>query len=117
MSSRARESASDLPSPDMRSSRDDPSIVDVLGMLGPHWKTLAFAALAVVGVSAADLLQPWPLKIVLDNVISGKRLPPWLESSMLAMFGEDRRAILMFAVTAVMGSLWWIPSVHTRKAT
>jgi len=79
-----------------------PTAIDVWGVLRPHWKALMLAMLAVVGVSAADLLQPWPLKIVLDNVIAGRRLPPWLTSFLQAAFGEDKSAILLFAVVAVM---------------
>jgi subfamily B ATP-binding cassette protein MsbA len=63
---------------------------------------LTFALVAVIGVSGADLLQPWPLKIVLDNVIAGRRLPPWLNAFLQAAIGEDKQAILLFAVAAVM---------------
>ena len=73
-----------------------------MSVLRPHRRALALAASAVVAVSAADLLQPWPLKIVLDNVISGRPLPPWLASFLLAVFGENKNAILLFAVAAVM---------------
>lgn len=76
--------------------------LNVWAVLRPHWKALALALVAVVGISAADLLQPWPLKIVLDNVIAGRRLPPWLASFLQAAFGNDKNAILLFAVAAVM---------------
>src|SRR5207247_10603766 len=36
---------------------------------------LFLATLCTVGVSAAGLLKPWPLKIILDHVILGKPLP------------------------------------------
>ena len=28
--------------------------------------------------SAADLLEPWPLKVVVDHVLGGKAAPRWL---------------------------------------
>jgi ATP-binding cassette, subfamily B, bacterial len=36
---------------------------------------LTLAALCTVGVTAMELLKPWPLKIILDNGILGKPLP------------------------------------------
>ncbi|HYT72861.1 MAG TPA: hypothetical protein VEK78_15855, partial [Gemmatimonadales bacterium] len=35
---------------------------------------MILAALCTMGVSVADLLQPWPLKIILDHGILGKPL-------------------------------------------
>ena len=43
-------------------------------LLRPHSKALAVGLLAVIGEGAADLLQPWPLKIVFDNVLQSGRL-------------------------------------------
>ena len=40
-----------------------------------HWKALALAFLAVLGETLADILEPWPIKIVVDNVLQGKKLP------------------------------------------
>ncbi len=71
-------------------------------MLRPHWKRLALALVAVIGISAADLLQPWPLKIVLDNVLAGRRLPAWLTTFLQTVFGDNTNAILLFAVAAVV---------------
>src|SRR5215208_6289482 len=39
---------------------------------------LFLGALCTLGVSAAGLLKPWPLKIILDHVIGGDPLPPSL---------------------------------------
>ena len=44
-------------------------------ILRPHWKALALALLAVVGETLADVLEPWPIKIVVDNILQGKTLP------------------------------------------
>jgi ATP-binding cassette, subfamily B, bacterial len=37
--------------------------------------SLAMAALGIVGYSAAEVLSPWPLKIILDHILLDKRLP------------------------------------------
>src|SRR5205814_6667443 len=36
---------------------------------------LLFAALCTLGATAAELLKPWPLKIILDHVILDKPVP------------------------------------------
>ena len=70
-------------------------------LLRPHWRTLTIAFAAVVGETATDLLEPWPLKVVFDYVLGSKRMPHWLVS-MIAPFGADKGAILEFAALAVI---------------
>jgi len=43
--------------------------------LRPHRVTLLLAFLAACGEALADVLQPWPIKIVLDSVVQQKTLP------------------------------------------
>jgi subfamily B ATP-binding cassette protein MsbA len=73
------------------------SIVD---FLRPHWKALALALLAVVGEAGTDLLQPWPLKIVLDYLLQSKKPPTWMAVP-LRWIGPNKLAVLNFAVLAV----------------
>src|SRR5438445_11796364 len=70
-------------------------------LLRPHWRSLALALVAVVGETVADVLQPWPIKIVVDNVVQSKRLPPWLDAVVTGLFAGDKYATLKFAVAAV----------------
>jgi len=37
------------------------------------------AVVSTVGVTAADLLRPWPLKIIFDQILLGKAFPPSLD--------------------------------------
>ena len=71
-------------------------------LLRPHSKALALGFLAVIGETVADLLQPWPLKIVFDNVLKAKESHAvgWLNHFIVATFGDDRLAILKFAALA-----------------
>ena len=85
------------------STRPPPTGIEPGTILRPHWRALTLALLAVVGISLADVLQPWPLKIVLDNVVAGRRLPPWLTGGLGLAIGDDKQTILLFAVAAVMG--------------
>src|SRR5215472_316036 len=71
-------------------------------LLRPHWGSLVIAFVAVLGESATDLLEPWPLKIVFDNVLGGKKLAPWLASIISTVAGHDRLTVLEFVVIAVL---------------
>lgn len=57
---------------------------------------------AIAGETAAGLLEPWPLKIVLDNVLAGKGGHGWFFHLMVFTAGSSARAMLMFACAAVL---------------
>ena len=62
---------------------------------------MTIALLAVLGVTVTDVIEPWPIKIVVDNLLQSKKLPGWLGEFVLGIFGQDKFAILNFAVAAV----------------
>src|SRR5512143_2479676 len=74
--------------------------VSIIDFLRPHWKSLTLALLAVAGETAADLLDPWPLKIVLDYLLQSKHPPSWM-SAISGWMGQDKLVVLNFAVVAV----------------
>ena len=72
-------------------------------LLQPHAKALIFAFLAAVGEAITNLLDPWPLKIVLDNVIKSKPATNgWLNRFIISFTGGDKIATLEFAAIAVV---------------
>ena len=71
-------------------------------LLKPHWKALTFGLVAVTGEGIADLLQPWPLKVVLDNVLRNKPEHGWLNQFLANWAGDDKLALLRFAAGAVL---------------
>src|SRR5215467_542235 len=75
--------------------------ISLIRLLPSYWKQLVIAGIAVVGVSAADLLQPWPLKVVLDYVIANRPMPKWLNSLTNLALGGDKVAILNLAIVSV----------------
>jgi ATP-binding cassette subfamily B protein len=75
--------------------------IRITDLLYPHWLTLSLAFIAVIGESITDLLDPWPLKIVFDNVFGSKRMPDWL-AGIVGYIGTDKFSILNFAVLAVI---------------
>jgi ATP-binding cassette subfamily B protein len=78
-----------------------PKIAD---LLLPHWKALTVGLVAVIGEGAADLLQPWPLKIVFDSVLQSRTLRGhgWLNHQIMSHTGGDRLATLKFAAIAAL---------------
>lgn len=74
----------------------------VLHLLQPHWKTLLAGLLAVGAQTVADLLEPWPLKVVLDSVLHMKKSSDWLSRSVNSTFGQDSLSILKFTALAVI---------------
>ena len=71
-------------------------------LLRPHRRQLWFGLLAITGETVAGLLEPWPLKIVLDNVLRGKDTGGWLYRLITDTAGTDPQNILLFACGAVL---------------
>src|SRR5262249_31735318 len=63
---------------------------------------LVLGLLAVIGEGITDLLQPWPLKIVIDRVVQDKKLTGWLNSAIASTIGTDRLTVLKFAAVAAL---------------
>jgi ATP-binding cassette, subfamily B, bacterial len=70
-------------------------------LLSPHVLTLSLALVAVLGETLSDVLEPWPIKIVIDHIVQSKPLPSWLAGLASGLFAHDRFAVLNFAVAAV----------------
>jgi len=71
-------------------------------LLRPHAKALSLAFAAVLGETAANLAEPWPLKIVLDAVSKSKPGHGWLNNWFYSIAGADKLAILKLAALAVL---------------
>jgi len=76
--------------------------LSLAALLRPHWKSLVFALLAVVGETLADVAEPWPVKIAIDNVLQAKKLSGWVGPMVFRYFGDNAIAVLNFAVAAVL---------------
>ncbi len=71
-------------------------------LLKPHRKALVLGILAAIGDGAANLLDPVPLKIVLDNVLKSKAPTGWINNLILSIAGPDKFHIIGVAAIAVM---------------
>jgi ATP-binding cassette subfamily B protein len=80
-----------------------PKRLTVRALLRPHWAALTLGFIAIVGESAANLLQPWPLKVVLDEVVRSRESHASAMRLIHRLVGTDKIAILEFACVAVLG--------------
>jgi ATP-binding cassette subfamily B protein len=74
----------------------------ITSLLRPHLKLLVIGFVGVLGEGVANLLEPWPLKVVLDNVLKSKPAQGWLNTWVLSTFGNNTLGVLNFAALAVL---------------
>ena len=72
----------------------------ITSLLRPHSRALALGLAAAIGEGIAGLLEPWPLKVVLDNVLRSRPSHGWLNRMLLAAGG--RNSVHEFAALAVL---------------
>ncbi len=82
--------------------RDRSNRTTILNLLRPHKRSLLLGFLCIMGESVADVLQPWPLKIVLDNVIGHRKSHGWLFALIQRFAGTEAHSILLVACGAVV---------------
>ena len=75
--------------------------VRIIDLVRPHWKSLSLAFVAVLGETLTGILEPWPIKVVIDSIQHSKALPGLLGRMVTATFGDGPYAALNFAVAAV----------------
>jgi subfamily B ATP-binding cassette protein MsbA len=75
-------------------------LLELWRVVRPHRTLLAIAFVAMAIESAAIIWEPWPLKLIVDNVLGGKPLPPALAS--WAVFGTSPLALLNAAVAGLL---------------
>jgi len=72
------------------------------GLLRPHTGALTIALIAVLGETVTDILEPWPVKIVIDNILQSKKTSGWISTFVTRLFGHDKLAMLNFVIAAVL---------------
>jgi len=74
---------------------DDPKGQGMMGLirelLRPYRGSLVIILVAMLVQSTMTLAAPWPLKIILDNVIVGHKLDPWVASLLKPMLTHGHR--------------------------
>ncbi len=74
----------------------------IRNLLKPHATALALGFLAVIGEGITNLLEPWPLKIVLDSVLKSRAEHGWLNHLILSFADGDKLMVLKIAAVAVL---------------
>src|SRR5215472_13437872 len=68
--------------------------ISMVRLLVPHWKTLFIGFASALGSVLADILQPVPVKIAIDNVLGGKPLKHWIAAWLSSPFGAGPAELL-----------------------
>src|SRR5260370_42204514 len=68
---------------------NQPRKLSMARIIRPLWKTLRLAFVAVLGEAFSDVLEPWPIKIVKDNILQSKQLQAWLQQFVSSTISND----------------------------
>jgi len=82
-------------------------------LLRPYRWILAIILTAMLLQTAMTLAAPWPLKIVLDNVVANHHIPGWMANGLLPMLGGKTKlniALVAGIITVVIAVLNGIAS-------
>src|SRR4051794_26602915 len=75
-----------------------------------HWPALGGAAASTVLMTLADLAQPWPLKYLIDNLVTGRSIPFTITSSdlrtLILIAAATIGIALLDALATYTGDLW-----------
>jgi ABC-type multidrug transport system fused ATPase/permease subunit len=74
----------------------------VLDLVKPYYKWLLIIFMAMLAETAMSLAAPWPLKVIIDNVISDHRLPQWMAGIRDLSIGEDKMNLAALAAVAMI---------------
>ncbi len=83
----------------------------VAGLIRPYRRTLVAILLAMLVETAMNLAGPWPLKIILDNVVGDHKMSPWLHRLIGPLLENGSRlhvaalAALAFVVISMIGAI------------
>src|SRR5690348_3943368 len=82
----------------------------IRGIVRRHWAALGGAATSTVLITLADLAQPWPLKVLIDQVLTGQSIPFDFTPSDVRTLALIAAAVvgiaLLDALATYTGDLW-----------
>jgi ABC-type multidrug transport system fused ATPase/permease subunit len=79
-------------------------------VLGPYRGWIVIILLAMLVETAMSLAAPWPLKVILDNVVGSHKAPEWLDSVRNSLVGDNKLALaavagILTVLIAALGAL------------
>ncbi|ULQ53744.1 ABC transporter ATP-binding protein [Flavihumibacter fluvii] len=93
----------------------------VLSLLRPYRKWLVIIFLTMLLETAMSLASPWPLKVIIDNVIGDQPLPFWLQWVEEMSIGDNKMALAgiaalsMIIITAIDGLAGFFDNYYTES--
>lgn len=88
--------------------------------LYPHWRSLGGAFLCSIAFTVTQVAEPWPLKVIVDNVIDDKPLNTpfpvlntWLAGEPMRLLALAIGSIVLLAIAR--GAFYYYQSVLTSK--
>jgi ATP-binding cassette subfamily B protein len=91
---------SELSSADNRTASSLRRQARVLRYAKPHWRSLVLLSTTMLIDIALDLAKPWPLKLVIDNVLGHRRTPHFVASALPGSSGAH--GLLAWAAAATV---------------
>src|ERR1700754_2537751 len=79
--------------------------------------SLATATLCTIILAMTDLVKPWPLKIIIDNVLLNKPLPDYLSFMRGMVEGDKTLSIIVISSSIILVSLFKSFSGYYQLAT
>ncbi|WP_300336316.1 ABC transporter ATP-binding protein [Accumulibacter sp.] len=95
----------------------------VRDLLEPYHRWLVVILVAMVVETAMSLAAPWPLKIILDNVVGDHKPPRWLDAMRFIDLGGDKMELAAVAgagvlLIAVLGAIAsYIDNYYTESVS
>jgi ABC-type multidrug transport system fused ATPase/permease subunit len=92
----------------------------ILSLVRPYKGTLLLILLAMLVQTVMSVAAPWPLKIILDNVVGSHKLPSWLDhllGPILSGTGKMQIAVAAAIATVVIALLGALASYFANYYT
>src|SRR5580704_11989069 len=93
------------------------------GLISPYRKTLVIIFIAMLVETLMSLATPWPLKIILDNVVGDHKMAPWLHHLLRPLLESGSKAQIaavaasLYVIIAVVGAVAsYIDNYYTESA-
>jgi ABC-type multidrug transport system fused ATPase/permease subunit len=81
-------------------------------LLSPYRSWIVIILLAMLVETAMSLAAPWPLKVILDNVVGTHKAPQWLAPFQSSLFGHSKMQLAALAgiITVLIAALGAVAS-------
>jgi ABC-type multidrug transport system fused ATPase/permease subunit len=111
-----------MPLPTAKSKTRSASLSKLaLQQIRPYKKWVFFILAAMLVEALMGIASPWPLKIIIDNVIGSHPLPAWLQWADTSLIGKDKTslalatALLLVVITIIGAAAGYATSLYTES--